>query len=131
MRALCKAGTGLAVVALLLSSCAPERGFVLSVKNNSGALLRNVTVRWDSGVVELGWLSSGSEKLQYDNPLPVPSSVTVAWNDEGAAAHEFVTEVAVERGDRRRVFLYFTILPDGKVQGRSSYELSVGNSNRP
>lgn len=130
MRALCKAGTGLAVVALLLSSCAPERGFVLSVKNNSGALLRNVTVRWDSEAVEFGWLSSGSEKLQYDNPLPVPSSVTVAWSNEGAA-HEFVTEVAVERGDRRRVFLYFTILPDGKVQGRSSYELSVGNSNRP
>ncbi len=131
MRATFRVWAALAIAALLFSSCAPKRGFVLSVKNSSGALLKNVIVRWDSGLVELGWLSSGSEDIQFDNPLPVPTSVTVAWDDERAVAHEVVSQVAVERGDRRRVFLCFTILPDGKVQGRSSFELSVGNSNRP
>ena len=131
MKAPSKAGTAIAVAALILSSCAPDRGFVLSVKNSSGALLKNVAVRWETGSVELGWLPTGSEKLQYDNPLPAPSSVTVAWEDERTVAHEIVSEVLVAREDSRRVFLYFTILPDGKVQARSSYELSVGNSNRP
>ena len=131
MRASRKVGLVVAVVALLLGSCAPERGFVLVVKNSSGTPLSNVTVKWAMGSTELGRLSDGAEDIQFGNPLPIPSSVTVAWDDERAVAHEVVSEVSVANEDSRRVFLYFTVLPDGKVQARSSYELSVGNSNRP
>lgn len=121
MSARSRIGTALSL-AMLLSSCAPERGFVLSVKNTSGARLRNVVLSWDSGSVDLGWLSNESEALRFDNPLPVPSSVTVAWVDESAVAHSAVSEFSLAREDSRRVYLYFTILPDGKVLGRSSYD---------
>jgi hypothetical protein len=131
MRSNYKVTGALALIVILMSSCAPERGFVLSVKNSSGELLRDLTVKWEAGSVELGWLPSGSEKIQYDNPLPVPSLVTLEWKDELAVAHHVVSEMALPRGDKRRVFLTLTLMPDDKVQVSSSHELSADDSHRP
>lgn len=124
MKARSCARSAIASMALLIWSCTPERGFVLSVKNSSGARLNNLTVRWATGFADVGNLYNGAEDMQLDNPLPVPSAVTFGWDDARATVHEVVSTVEVERQDRRRVFLYFTILPDERVQGRLSYEMS-------
>ena len=88
------------------------RGVYVSVNNNTQSTLKNLTITYLGGVIQIATLEPKMSYGQYINPTH-PTDLTLEWFDSSGAKHSNMINVYIEPSFAGSVEI--TVEPDNRV----------------